>query len=119
CFPESGNQLCTLALVYDVANDEFGIRKLPDVPCAAVGVVNDDATSEVIDDQDIIIDQDNRLLNQANFSLATESLLTAAGDTITVHDTSDAVSVEAKVARHDLHFGDPSRVKFVKRAHIR
>src|SRR5690606_277413 len=119
CFPESGNTFCTLALVYDVSNDEWGILKLPEVTCAAVGVVNDESTSEVIDDQDIIIDQDNRLLNQANFSLATESLVTAAGDTLTVHDTSDTVHVEAKVARHDLHFGDPARVKFVKRVHIR
>lgn len=119
CFPESGNTFCTRALVYDVSNDEFGVRDLPEVTCAAVGVVNDESTSEIIDDQDIIIDEDNRLLNQANFSLATESLLTAAGDTITVHDTSDAVSVKAKVARHDLHFGDPARVKFVKRVHIR
>src|SRR5690606_33673634 len=31
----------------------------------------------------------------------------------------DAVTLEAKIARHDLHFGDPARVKFVKRVHIR
>lgn len=29
CFPESGSQYCTQALVYDVANDAFGIRELP------------------------------------------------------------------------------------------
>lgn len=29
CFPEAGSQYCTLALVYDVANDSFGVRELP------------------------------------------------------------------------------------------
>jgi hypothetical protein len=118
-FPETGNQYCTLALVYDVANDSFGVRDLADVTCAAVGVVNDDAGSEIIDDQDIVIDDDDRLLNQANFSLSTEALVTAFGTTTEQQDTQDAVAVGATIGRYDLTMEDAERVKFVKQVHVR
>jgi hypothetical protein len=118
-FPTSGNQFCTQALVYDVARDSFGVRDLDNVTCAAVGVINDDATSEIIDDQDIIIDDDTRYLNAANFSLATESLVIGYDDVSEMQDTTDAVSVAAKIGRYDLVMGDASRVKFVRRVHVR
>ena len=118
-FPTSGNQHCTQALVYDVARDSFGIRDLDNVTCAAVGVINDDATSEIIDDQDIIIDDDDRFLNQANFSLATESLVIGSEDVAEMQDTADDVTMAAKIGRYDLTMGDAIRVKFVRRLHVR
>lgn len=118
-FPETGHELCTKALVYDVARDSFGVRDLDDVACAAVGVVNDDATSEIIDDQDIVIDDDTRFLNQQNFSLATETLMLAVDDLAEMQDTDDAVTVPAKIGRYDLTMGDATRVKFAKRLHVR
>ena len=118
-FPETGNTFCTKALVYDMATDSFGVRDLADVTCGAVGVVNDTSTSEIIDDQDIIIDDDERLLNQANYSLATESLLLGFGTTSEQQDTADAVDLESGIGRYDLTMGAPERVKFVRRVHVR
>lgn len=118
-FPESGFAFCTKALVYDVARDSFGERDLDSATCAAVGVVNDTSTSEIIDDQDIIIDDDDRFLNQANFSLATESLVIGVDDVSEQQDTQDAVTLPAKIGRYDLIMGDATRLKFVKRVHVR
>lgn len=118
-FPTSGNTYCTQALVYDVARDSFGVRDLDNVTCATVGIINDDDTSEIIDDQDIIIDNDTRYMNQANFSLAKESLVIGFDDVSQMQDTDDAVSLAAKIGRYDLVMGDAARVKFVRRAHVR
>jgi hypothetical protein len=121
CFPEQGAQVCTLALVYDVAHDSWGVRELADVACAAIGIVNDTAPSETWDAATYLwSDPDaTRLWNQANFSLAVESIVTGSGTTMKQHDTSDATSVAASLSRYDLTFDQPERVKFVKRVHVR
>src|SRR5690606_3187272 len=71
CFPESGSSLCTLALVYDVANDAFGVRDLPDVSCAAVGIVNDTAPSEAWESQTMTWEEATRTWGAQNYSFAT------------------------------------------------
>lgn len=119
CFPESGAQYCTKALVYDIANDAFGVRDLPQVTSAAVGVVNDTAQSEAWDIDSQPWDQDGSFWNAANFSLANESLVTGYGTTAELQDTQDAVTVNASIGRYDLHLGEPERIKFVKRVHVR
>lgn len=118
CFPESGETLATLALVYDVANDAFGIRELPDVAAAAVGIVNDAVVSDAWDDDSDAWESDSSGWNTANFSAASSSLVLGAGDLMILQDTQDAVSLAASLGRHDLTFGAPERVKFVKRLHV-
>lgn len=119
CFPEQGSQYCTLAAVYDVTHDSFGVRVLPNVTCAAIGIVNDTAQSEAWADATYLWADAARLWNQPNYSLALESLLTGYGTTAEQHDTQDAVEIDASLSRYDLTFGEPERVKFVKRVHIR
>lgn len=119
CYPEQGSQYCTKALVYDVASDSFGERDLSDVTCAAVGVVNDAATSEQWNDDSETWAEDLSAWNTANFSLAIESLVTGAGTTATAQDTQDAVTIPASIAKHDLTFEDATRVKFIRRVHLR
>lgn len=119
CFPEQGAQYCTLAAVYDVTHDAFGVRVLSNVTCAAIGIVNDTATSEAWASATYLWQDAARLWNQPNFSLAVESLVTGAGTAMTQHDTNDAVVVNASISRYDLTFGEPERVKFVRRAHLR
>lgn len=119
CFPEQGSQYCTLAAVYDVAHDAFGVRVLPDVTCAAIGVVNDTSPSEAWVDQTYTWASASRLWNQPNYSLAVESLVIGYGDTAEQQDTQDAVELAATLSRYDLSFGEPERVKFVRRAHVR
>jgi hypothetical protein len=118
CFPESGAQYCTLALVYDVANDAFGVRDLDAVTCAAIGIVNDQAQSEAWDDDDGAWNDDNSVWNEANYSFATESLVLGSGTAATMQDTQDNVTLAASVGRYDLDFGEPERVKFVRRLHV-
>jgi hypothetical protein len=119
CFPEQGSQYCTLAAVYDVPHDAFGVRVLPDVTCAAIGIVNDTSPSEAWIDATYLWADAARLWNQPNYSLAVESLLTGAGTTATQHDTQDAVALAASLSRYDLTFNEPERVKLVKRLHVR
>lgn len=118
-FPETGNAYCTKALVYDVARDSFGLRDLDGATCAAVGVVNDTAVSDVFDDQDIVFDADTRYFNQQSFSLAVETLVIGVDDVSEMQDTDDAVELAAKIGRYDLTMGDAARVKFVRRLHVR
>lgn len=117
-FPESGSPFCSKALVYDVSKDAFGVRDLADVTCAALGAVDDTAESEVIDDDGGVIDDDDSPINAAVLSSATESLVLGSDLQLTLEDTFDATTLEASVGKYDLHFGDPERVKFVKRLHI-
>lgn len=119
CFPEQGSQDCTLAVVYDVGHDAFGVRVLDDVTCAALGIVNDTATDESWAAATYTWDAATRLWNQPNYSLAVESLVTGAGTTATQHDSQDAVAVAASLSRYDLAFGEPERVKFLRRIHVR
>jgi hypothetical protein len=119
CFPESGSTYCTKALVYDVANDAFGVRDLSAVTCAEVGIVNDTSPSEAWDVDAGTWDTDLTYWNAANYSLATEQLVVGANSaTLTLQDTADAVSVNAALSRYDLDFGDRARVKFLKRIHV-
>lgn len=120
CFPESGEQYPTKAFVYDVHNDSFGERDLESGnTCAAVGLVNDAAVSDAWNDDSDAWNSDTSKWNQANYSYATESLVTAAGTTMTQHDTEDNQSPAASVGKYDMHLGDPERVKFVRRVHLR
>lgn len=119
CFPVAGNQHCTKALVYDVSNDAFGERDLPEVTCAAIGIVNDAAQSEDWDDDDGDWDDDSSYWNAQNYSFATESIVLGYGTTASLQDTEDAVALEAGIGKYDMDFGDAARVKFVRRCHVR
>lgn len=118
-FPEQGGDgTCTLAIVYDVSNDAWGVRDI-DVTCAGVGVVNDTAADETWDADTEVWDDDTSYWNAANYSLAAESLVHADGTAATLEDTTDTVSVTNSVRRDGLTFGDATRLKLVKRLHVR
>lgn len=120
CFPEQGGDgLCTLAVVYDVGHDAYGVRVLDDVACAAIGIVNDTSPSEAWADAAYTWADASRLWNQPNYSLAVESLVTGGGTTATQHDTQDATAVNASLSRYDLALGEPERLKLGKRLHVR
>lgn len=118
-FPEEGGDgTCTLALVYDVTRDAWGVREI-NVTAAAVGIVNDTSPDESWDADTDTWDSDTSLWNAANYSLAVEALVTADDTTATMHDTDDATSVTNSIRRDGLTFGDPTRLKLVKRLHVR
>lgn len=119
CFPEAGNSTCTKALVYDVANDALGIRDLPAVRCAAVGIVDDSTGSEYWDDDPGEWAQDSSYWNEQLATLADESLVIGYGTTAELQDSATEVAVDAFVEKLDADFGEPERVKFVRRVHVR
>lgn len=120
CYPSAGNTYASEAIVFNVANGAWGIRSLADGTFAAVGVVNDTATDESWNNDSATWDSDASMWNAANFSLATEQLVTSvAGDTLTLEDSGDATTVAATLFRHDMTMGAPERYKFVRRAHVR
>jgi hypothetical protein len=121
CFPEAGETLCTLAAVYDLSGDTWAARSLPSVSCAAIGVVNDVAESEAWDADAESWDDDLSLWNQQNFNLATEALILGEPTTPAMIqvETADAVAVQATLGKYDMTFGEPERVKFAKRLHVR
>ncbi len=119
CFPVAGNQNCTKALVYDVANDAFGERDLEEVTCAAIGIVNDEAVSEDWDDDPDDWSTDSSYWNAQNFSFATESIVLGFGTTASLQDTEDNVELGASVGKYDMDFGDAERFKFIDTLRVR
>lgn len=120
CWPGSGNSLNNQGAIYSIDFNEWGLRDLPDISCAALGIDSSDAPSDVIDDQSAVIDTVNTPIDAQNFSAATESLLVGdPGTPSLIHlDTEDSVAVAAKIKAHDLDLGEPGRVKLVKRVHL-
>jgi hypothetical protein len=119
CYPETGNQYCTTALVYDVSNDAFGIRDLASVKCAAIGIVNDTDPDESWAAATYTWDTASQYWGTSNFSLAVEEMVLGYGTTILLNDTNDATTVAASVGKYDMTFGDAERLKCVKRVHVR
>lgn len=120
CYPSAGNTYATEAIVYNVATDAWGVRTLASGTCADVGVVNDTAVDESWNNDSNTWDSDATQWNAANYSLATEQLLTAVnGAAITLEDSGDAVAIAATLFKHDLTMGAPERFKFVRRLHCR
>lgn len=117
-YPSTGSVLCDKALVYDVVNDSFGFRELPNVASTAVGIVNDDQPSDIIDDNLNIIDDYDVLINQTT-QTATESLIHIHGHTLEQQDTTDLTMVQASVGKYDIDFDSPERVKFIKKVHVK
>jgi hypothetical protein len=116
CFPEPAQTQCTLAAVYNLDSDTFGVVTLSSASCAAVGVVNDVAVDDSWSGDAQAWDLDTSSWNQANYSLATEHLLFGIPGTprLTQTDTQDATTRAAIVSRYDLDFGDAKRLKKIK-----
>lgn len=119
CFPEAGNSTCTKALIYDQGKDALGIRDLPAVRCAAIGVVDDAGGSEYWDDDAGEWAQDSSYWNEQLSTLADESLVIGYGTTAELQDVAAEVAVDAYIEKLDMDFGEPERVKFVRRLHVR
>jgi hypothetical protein len=120
CYPESGSTLCDRALVYNVDNDAWSERDVPESRAAAVGVVNDSAPSEAWDDDTDTWDGDFTLWNEQFISNAERLMFAMPGDTeFQLADSSEIVALDSVVSKHDITFGEPERLKFIRRVHIR
>lgn len=120
CFPEAGSSVCTRAMIYDLAHDAWGERGLSGISFGATGVINDTATDETWDADSEAWNDDLTEWNRQNFSLATEELVLA--DSVTPDFLEVGRGTESRTstfARHDMDFGEPERLKFLRRIYPR
>lgn len=125
CFPESGETECTMALVWDATDNNFGVRQLePQASHIARGQVGN--VSGVIDwDSDNLPwDSDPAGWNQSLFNPTEDSLLQADRVNSDLYAVNQGVSyagadIYSRAERIGLDFGDNSRVKLVKAMYIR
>lgn len=109
------------AFVYDLLTRAWSEREVPYVSAAAAGVVDDGQASDVIDDVTIVIDDASRVFDTSAMSLARESLVLAVPDEYEpgmLEIDGDTSHLVRRVRRGGLTFGDPARIKFVKRLHV-
>lgn len=120
CYPSAGSDSLDTALIYNISNDSFGIRDLPNIYHAGIGFVDDESESAIWDDA---VDTWETVVGTwatyAKTVTASESLLLASADNLELQDSDDAQVVAASVSKLDITFGAPERVKFVKRLHVR
>lgn len=124
-FPSSGNTFCDLALVWDSAGGAWGVRDVPLVSHAALGIVNDTAPSETWDADTDTWDSDNTIWNQQGFSSAVDSLVLGVPNDaaptsslflqVDLGDTFNGTNIQATIGKYSMALEAAERVKFVKR----
>jgi hypothetical protein len=62
CFPEGGSRVCTMALIWNWATNQFGIRELPEAACGTAGIVT--STGEPWDTDWVTWDGDTVIWNE-------------------------------------------------------
>lgn len=120
-FPSAGSEFCDQALVYDVSRDAFGVRDLDDIVAAPVGLVNDDVESNTWADRsgDTWDSAASEVWGSSTIQTARDSLVLVGATTLEQQDTNDAVTVAATLSKSGITFGEPERVKFCRRVHVR
>jgi hypothetical protein len=120
CYPSAGADSLDTAMIYNIANDSFGFRDLPNIYHAGIGFVDDTSESAIWDDatatwEDVL----GTWATYAKTVVASESLLLASADNLELQDDETEQVVAASVSKLDITFDAPERIKFVKRLHVR
>ena len=118
-FPTSGSEFANTALVYDVSRNAFGVRDMPAVTHAVVGFINDSSPSNNWSDRSDTWAAATDTWGSSTISGARDKLVFIHTDELEEQDTSDAVAVNASLGKYDMTMGQPDRVKFIKRIHMR
>lgn len=118
CFVPSGASGATYAAVWNYRDDTTAIRELPTLTHAAPGVVDSTAANNWDSDSETW-DSDDTAWDQADITKSAPRLMMAgAGTKLYLADQSklfDDSAITAYVQREGLTFGDPKRVKLLKR----
>ncbi len=120
CFPEVGESECTLALVWDASDDSFGIRELnPKTPHIARGQVGNVTGVQDWDSDGGAWDTDTTTWNAALFNPTEDSLLQADRVNTKLYAVNEGQTyagqtIESRVERIALDFGNNQRIKLVK-----
>ena len=112
-------------MIWDGVANAWGVRELPEIAHAANGIISDLTVSEFWDDDSDTWDSDTTTWNQQNFSFADRRLMMAKPDDGTPTSsqffevdsgkTFDGATIAACVGKYSMSFGEPNRVKFLRR----
>ncbi len=119
CFPSNGNQYATAALIYDLSRDAWGFRFLDNVAAGPVGSVSDNSGGNTWAQRTEFWQDANRVWAATLTSGAKDSLVLVKAAALEQQDLGVATALPALIGRSGLTFGEPERVKFVKRVHVR
>lgn len=131
CFPEIGEDQCTLALVWDASTNSFGVRELyPSTPHIARGQVGAVTGTIAWETDNESWESDTTIWNQSLFNPTDDALLQADRDetgapplsqlyAIGEGTTFNGTPIRSKVERIGLDFGDVLRNKYVTLAILR
>lgn len=118
-FPTNGNEFCNSAIVYDVSTDSFGLRDLPRVTHAPIGFINDELPSNTWADRTDVWADATDYWGSSALSAARDSLVLLGTTTLEQQDVPVNTVRAASIGKYGLTFGEPERVKFVRRVHMR
>lgn len=123
CFPELGQTACTKALVYNYKDGTISLRDLPDVTSGNTGLVDVTATTS-IDSKTQPIDSYLTSFDENEFGAQLERTLLCAParPALALVDSGTQFFgsfISSMVERTGLTFGDPNKVKTVRRVRPR
>jgi hypothetical protein len=120
-FPETGETMNTLALVYNIASNAWGVVDLQDIAYAAMGIVDDIGPSGSWDSDSGTWDTDTTAWNESDLNAAIDRVLQAQPLTtkIQVFNTTDLSSCDSIIGKYGITFGEPERLKFIRQVHLR
>jgi hypothetical protein len=120
-FPESGETYCTIALVYNMRSQAWGVVDLADVAYASLGIIDDTSPGTTWDTDAGTWDNDTTTWNEDGLTTAIEGMLQAQPliTKLVYFGTGDLVAMDSLVAKYSMTFGEPERVKLLKQVHLR
>lgn len=122
CYPATGESACTEALVWNYAENVFGIRELPSVTAGAFGPLATSASGTWAADTETWAD-DTTTWGQSDISEADRRvILSSTASKLYLMDQSskfDGAAYTSRIERTGMAFGDPSTTKLCKAVYPR
>lgn len=120
-FPETGETMNTIALVYNVPSEAWGVVDLQDIAYAAMGIVDDIGPSGSWDSDADTWDSDTTAWNESSLTAAIERMIFARplATKVQLFNSTDLTVMDSLMAKYSITFGEPERIKFVRQVHLR
>jgi len=120
CIPTAGNTFANKAFVYHLGNRAWSERDIPISSAGTIGIVTDITPSGSWDDSVGTWDQAVGSWDTADLSQL-ESVVLASPEgsgSLNLMDSETAVAIEARVSKAGITFGQPERLKSIRRLHV-
>ena len=122
CYPTNGQTTCNEALVWNYAENTFGIRELPNTTAGAFGPLSTSVVATWAADTETW-EEDTETWDQSSVSAADRRvLLSSTAPGLYLMDQSSkfaGTAFTSRVERTGMAFGDPSATKLVKAVYPR